>query len=107
MKVKRGWAASIVYNGALHVFGGCDAESWDSLSSSEIIHPDGTVTESETTLEIPLSAHAISSVNKTFSIITGGRTSGDPDDPDNHFRNTWYYNHDTQKITAGKENEKK
>ena len=100
MTTKRAYAASIVYNGDLHIFGGtCCDDDWTSLTSVETISPGGTVTAIESSMKFPLSAHGISSVNETFSIITGGRTSGDPNGT--FFRKTWYYNHVTKKFIAG------
>ena len=65
MKRSRAYAASVVFENSLHIFGGHD---WDSLGgssvlySTEIIKEDGTVTES-VDLPLPLNDHAITLVN--------------------------------------------
>lgn len=96
MMKKRGWAAAIVFDGSLHIFGGSEFDFQEStlLQSSEIISGDGTATAS-TDLPVPLEEHAIASVNDTFSIITGGRTL------DGKLDSTWYYNHVTKEFKEG------
>ena len=61
----RRFAASIVRENTLHVFGGYVE------SSTEIIHQDGQIVQG-TDMPMELGLHAIASVNSTTSIISGG-----------------------------------
>ena len=85
----RRFAASIVRENTLHVFGG-----WGE-SSTEIIHQDGQIFQG-TYMPMELGSHAIASLNSTTSIISGG----DYDDYDINDL-TWYYNHVSQQFKSG------
>ena len=66
----RAYAAAIVYHESLHIFGGV-GQYGELSGSSEIVHADGTVTFG---VDLPgtLAFHAITFVNETVSILTGG-----------------------------------
>ena len=97
---RRHYAAGIVYNNALHIFGGADfGDDFDPptvLQSSEIVKEDGSSTEGPQ-LPTPIFAHAIASINSTVSIITGGLEL----DTDTESDKTWYFNHARQKFQPG------
>ena len=80
------FAASIVRENTLHIFGG-----WGE-NSTEIIHQDGQIGQGPD-MPMALGLHAIASVNSTTSIISGGDHS--------HNDLTWYYNHVTQQFQSG------
>ena len=86
---KRAFAAGIVYNNALHIFGGIDAHT--TLQSSEIVKEDGS-SSFLSWLPTPIYGHAIASINSTVSIITGGYHNSDK---------TWYFNHAIQEFQPG------
>ena len=95
MNEKRGYtAAGIMFKNKFHVFGGYDG-SWPPLQTSEIISIDGAV---EYGPELPESVylHAITSINSTVSILSGGVTSTTWDSP-----LTWFFNHETQAFSSG------
>ena len=71
MKEKRAAAAGVIYNEKLHIFGGWDGSS---LQTSEIIDVDGGVSDGPD-LPIKLSGHAMTSINNTVSILSGGTPS--------------------------------
>ena len=66
----RAYAAAIVFDESLHIFGG-QGQYGDLLKSSEIVRADGTVSVG---VDLPgtLAFHAITFVNETVSILTGG-----------------------------------
>ena len=74
MNEKRGYtAAGIMFKNKFHVFGGYDGSS--RLQTSEIISIDGAVEDGP---ELPeaVGYHAITSINSTVSLLSGGcRTS--------------------------------
>ena len=90
---KRDMAAGIVYKNKFHVFGGFGRHS--NLKTSVIVSENG-VSEDGPDLKTAISSHAITIMNSTTSIITGGNTSI-PDITSE----TWYYNHETQTFTSG------
>ena len=67
-------------------------------SCSEIISKNGSV---EYGPELPkaVHAHAITDINATVSILSGGATSNTYPFTISHL--TWYYNHDTKKFKRG------
>ena len=69
MNDNRLYAAGIVYQNKLHVFGGADDES--SRTTSEIISIYGVVSDGPE-LQISVSNHAITTVNEKVSILSGG-----------------------------------
>ena len=95
MKSGRDSAAAIVYNNSIYIFGGYDYNTRKELKTSGIIHKDGMSTSS-TDLPMTLLSFAITLVNDTVSIITGGGN--------NAIRATklsWYFNHLTQEFSKG------
>ena len=94
MKTKRGYPAGIIYKNKLHVFGGWLKKNV-ILRSSEIIGLDGVVTDGPE-LPFEVQRHAITAVDTTTSIISGGKRNGWVTT-----RETWYYNHETKKFTRG------
>ena len=94
MNEKRGYtAAGIMFKNKFHVFGGYDGSS--RLQTSEIISIDGAV---EYGPELPeaVYVHAITSINSTVSLLSGGWTSATWYSP-----LTWFFNHETQAFSSG------
>ena len=93
MNEKRQYAAGIMFKNKFHVFGGSDGSS--RLQTSEIIGIDGGVEDGP---ELPeaISNHAITSVNSTVSVLSGGSTSSTKYSP-----LTWFFNHETQAFSSG------
>jgi hypothetical protein len=92
MNETRGFAAGIMFKNKFHVFGGYGS----SLSqTSEIISIDGGA---EYGPELPEAVwlHAITSINSTVSLLSGGRTSATSWSP-----LTWFFNHETQAFSSG------
>ena len=87
MKEKRGHFAGVMHKNKLHVFGGYDGGS--RSKTTELISIDGGV---EFGPELPeaLYWHAITSINSTVSLLSGGVTSATTYSP-----LTWYFNHET------------
>ena len=87
-------AAGVMYKKTFHVFGGSNG-SYSGLQTSEIISIDGGV-EYGPDLPTGVFGHAITSINATMSILTGGPTS-------THFFSplTWYFNHETKTFSSG------
>ena len=94
MKDKRDLAAGIVYNKKLHVFGGSDGSQY--LQSSEIISEDGGVIDGPD-LPTAVSYHAITAVNSTVSILSGGYYTY----ANSYSSQTWFYNHETETFSSG------
>ena len=92
MKDKRRYAAGIVYKKKLHVFGGRDGSR---LQSSEIISEDGGVIDGPN-LPTAVTKHAITAINSTVSILSGGRTNANQ-----YSSQTWFYNHETETFSSG------
>ena len=92
MKDKRAHVAGIVYQKKLHVFGGFDPLL---LQSSEIISEDGGVIDGP---DLPTAVweHAITAINSTVSILSGGWTNVNYDSSQ-----TWFYNHETEAFSSG------
>ena len=93
MKDKRNLAAGIVYNKKLHVFGGSDGSQY--LQSSEIISEDGGVIDGPD-LPTAVGGHAITAINSTVSILSGGNTN-----VNYASSQTWFYNHETVTFSSG------
>ena len=93
MKEKRGQAAGIIYKNKFHVFGGFDGSS--RLKTSEFISIDGGVGYGP---ELPEAVwrHAITSINSTTSLLSGGLT-----DATDYSPRTWYFNHETNVFSSG------
>ena len=93
MKEKRGGAAAVMHNDRLHVFGGYSGSS--SLQTTETINVDGEVSYGPD-LPTAVRVHAMTKINGTVSLLSGGWT-----DTDSYSAKTWYYNHDTETFTSG------
>ena len=95
MEGTRDNAAGIVYKNKFHVFGGLD-NSRDTLRTSVIISRNGEVIDGPY-LPIGIHGHAITTVNSSVSIISGGLKTLWFDITNQ----TWYYNHETKNFTSG------
>ena len=97
MKEKRGFAVGVMSNNKFHVFGGQESPGPVSnfLQTSEIISIDGSV---EYGPELPEAVwqHAITSINSSVSILSGGWTSAT-----SYSSVTWYFNHETEAFSPG------
>ena len=95
MNEKRYYAAGVVYKHKFHVFG-----SWDGSKrsqTSELISIDGGI-EYGPELPSAVSSLAITSINATVSILSGGKT----DTPNYSYSTlTWYFNHETGVFSSG------
>ena len=91
LKKNRNNAAGIMFKNKFHVFGG--SGSPNSFHTSEIISIDGVVEDGP---ELPegLKWHAITSINSTVSLLSGG--DGKVSSP-----LTWFFNHETQTFSSG------
>jgi hypothetical protein len=75
MSAKRKYAASLVINGAsLWITGGFSLDTDSRLASSEYITLEGSIPGPD--MPIPVDVHALVAINKTCSLIIGGRTNG-------------------------------
>ena len=103
----RAYAAAIVYDNSLYIFGGNGFRWWNpfrTLTASEIISKEGDGIKSTkiTDLKIALSMHAITWINDTVSIITGGKVKCTPwPYPDESLSSSWYFNHVTKLYDEG------
>ena len=90
MKEIRHHAAGIMHQNKFHVFGGTNGQR---LQTSELISVNGGV---EYGPELPEAVylHAITSINSSVSILSGGSTSGVSP-------LTWYFNHETNVFSSG------
>ena len=91
MKEKRGFFAGVVHKDKFHVFGGIGGSS--SKQSTELISIDGGV-EYGPDLPEEVELHAITSINSTVSLLSGGWTSATT-------TQTWYFNHETNVFSSG------
>ena len=93
MKQKRQYAAAVMYNKKLHVFGG-----WDNsfrTQTSETINVDGDVSDGPD-LPTGVLRHAMTKISDKVSLLSGGDTY-----ENSNSAQTWYYNHDTEAFTSG------
>ena len=92
MKERRRWAAAVMHNDKLHVFGGYDGSN---LQTTETINVDGVVNDGP---DLPTGVfyHAMTKISETVSLLSGGTT-----DTNSASAKTWYYNHDTEAFTSG------
>merc|ERR1719350_498426 len=90
---KRQYAGAVMHNDRLHVFGGYSGSS--RLQTTETINVDGEVSYGPD-LPTGVWGHAMTKINDTFSLLSGGST-----DTDSTSAKTWYYNHDTETFTSG------
>ena len=93
MKKKRSYAAGVMHENKLHVFGGWDG--WSRLQTSEIISMDGGV-EYGPELTEAVGSHAITSINSTLSLLSGGSTNAATYSP-----LTWFFDHETNVFSSG------
>ena len=96
MKEKRGYAAGVMHNDKLHVFGGYSGSTVQfGLQTSETINVDGKVSNGP---DLPTGVwrHAMIKINDTVSLLSGGETN-----VEYYSAQTWYYNHDTEAFTSG------
>ena len=93
MSKKREAAAGVMFQNKFHVFQGWDGSV--KLRTSDIISIDGGV-EYGPVLPTSIYAHAITSINSTVSILSGGQTS-----IHSHSRLTWYFNHESGAFSTG------
>jgi len=93
MKEKRGFAAGIMHKNKFHVFGGASTSGLSK--TTELISIDGGVEDGP---ELPeaVHVHAITSINSTVSLLSGGCTSATCSSP-----LTWYFNHETNVFSPG------
>ena len=72
MTAKRAYAASLVINGAsLWITGGWSSDT--SIATSEYITLEGSIPGPD--MPIPIYLHALVAINKTCSLLIGGRTT--------------------------------
>merc|ERR1712008_107425 len=93
MKEKRHNAAGITNKNKFHVFGGFGGSY--RLKTTELISIDGGV---EYGPDLPKAVwyHAITSINSTVSLLSGGVTSAS-----SRSRLTWYFTHETNVFSSG------
>merc|ERR1711971_775317 len=94
MKEKRWLAAAVMHNDRLHVFGGL-YNTGSRLQTTETINVDGEVSYGPD-LPAGVDSHAMTKINGTVSLLSGGETN-----TDYYSAKTWYYNHDTEAFTSG------
>ena len=92
MNEKRAFFAGVMHKNKFHVFGGWD---YSRSKTTELISIDGGV---EYGPELPeaVSGHAITSINSTVSLLSGGIT-----DSNSYSPRTWYFNHETNVFSSG------
>ena len=95
MTSRRTFAAGMVVDNSLLIFGGYDYTGNVRLQSTEIINGNGEVSTGPN-MPTALSRHTIATVNSSTLIISGGFTNAISYSP-----LTWYYNHVTQKFHEG------
>ena len=84
MKEKRRYFAGVTHKNKFHVFGGTDGSR---SKTTELISIDGGV-EYGPDLPEAVYWHAITSINATVSLLSGGFTNG-------YSPLTWFFNHET------------
>ena len=94
MKEKRRHATGVIHKNKFHVFGGY-SDVYSRIKTTELISIDGGV---EYGPELPeaVYSHAITSINSTVSLLSGGET-----DSNNYSPLTWYINHETNVFSSG------
>ena len=95
MTSRRTFAAGMVVDNSLMIFGGYDYTGNVRLQSTEIINGNGEVSTGPN-MPTALSHHTIATVNASTLIISGGFTNAISYSP-----LTWYFNHVTQKFHEG------
>ena len=94
MKAERSNAAGVMYNKKLHIFGGWSTSD-SKLKTSETIDVNGELIDGPD-MPTSLAYHAMTMINDTVSILSGGWANSDPASTQ-----TWYYNHVTEAFTSG------
>ena len=98
MKEKRVHSAGVMHKNKFHVFGGAyyyQSGGWIKSKTTELISIDGVV-EYGPDLPEAVWHHAITSINSTVSLLSGGSTSTTGYSP-----LTWYFNHETNVFSSG------
>ena len=94
MSAKRGLAASLVINGAsLWITGGLSSDT-GGLATSEYITLGGSIPGPD--MPIPVDLHALVAINKTCSILIGGRMTGMVTIP-----TVYYFEHEGKNWSQG------
>ena len=94
MSAKRAYAASLVINGAsLWITGGWSSDT-GRLASSEYITLEGSIPGPD--MPIYISSHALVAINKTCSLLIGGRTTGSVTIP-----TVYYFEHEGKYWNQG------
>ena len=99
MSAKRAYAASLVINGAsLWITGGLNSDTGSYLASSEYITLEGSIPGPD--IPIHIIVHALVAINKTCSMIIGGRTwaSGSSGSP-----TVYYFVHEGNNWSQGQD----
>ena len=93
MKHYRKYAAGVMFQNNFHVFGGRYFS--ERIQTSELISIDGWV-EYGPKLPTAIDSHAITSINSTVSILSGGTKNDNTWSP-----LTWYFNHEVGVFSPG------
>ena len=94
MSAKRAYAASLVINGAsLWITGGWSSDT-GRLASSEYITLEGSIPGPD--MPIPVDSHALVAINKTCSLLIGGRTTGSVT-----INTVYYFEHEGKNWSQG------
>ena len=95
LTAKRAYAASLVINGvSLWITGGGNTDTNSILASTEYITLEGSIPGPD--MPIPLDNHALVAVNKTCSLLIGGRTTGLAAIP-----TVYYFEHEDKNWSQG------
>ena len=94
MSAKRKYAASLVINGAsLWITGGLNTDT-GTLASSEYITLEGSIPGPD--MPISVDSHALVAINKTCSLLIGGRNGGSITLP-----SVYYFEHEDENWSQG------
>jgi len=96
LNVEREYAAAIVSDQKLTIFGGRD-ENDIGLDSVEIIDGNGQSQDNNNNLPGTIFGHAIASINSSVAILSGGNVDGSLS------RRTWFYKHATRTFSDSPE----
>jgi len=96
LNVERQWAAAIVRDQKLTIFGGID-ENGNYYDSIEIIDGNGQSQDVSNRIPHTLAYHAIASINSSVAILSGGWVDG------SRSRQTFFYKHETRTFSPGPE----
>jgi len=96
LNVEREYAAAIVSDQKLTIFGGRDEnDNW--LDSYEIIDRNGQSQDNSNNLPEAIDSHAIASINSSVAVLSGGWVDGSGS------RQTFFYKHETRTFSPGPE----